>query len=142
MTQDEPDRRYVERLLKAAEQGDLEALYTIGAFHDTGDFAPLIPEDKHQASAIFKEAADKGHAHSMWIHACELLWGIGVRDQSIANGSEYLDRAIEAGSAAACISKASLLSTGELGFDLDPDEATRLRELAKRLDDSVVDPFV
>ncbi|MDJ0908527.1 MAG: hypothetical protein QNI99_05015 [Woeseiaceae bacterium] len=132
----------MQRLLEAAEQGDLESFYTIGAFHDTGDLAPLIPEDKHKASAIFKEAADKGHAHSMWIHACELLWGVGVRDQSIADGSRYLDRAIESGSAAACISKARLLSTGELGFNLDLAEAARLRERAKRLDDSVVDPFV
>ncbi len=142
MTQDDSDKHFVEGLFKAAEAGDLEALYTIGAFHDIGDLDPLIPADKQKASAIFKEAADKGHTHSMWIHACELLSGAGVRDQSIADGAKYLDRAIESGSAAACITKAHLLSSGELGFDLDPDEAARLRELAKRLDDSIVDPFV
>ena len=141
MAKEDPEREYVDRLHEAAQEGDLESLYTIGAYHDIGDLAPLIPKDKERASEIFKVAADRGHAHSMWIHACELLWGQGVRKQSITEGSSYLDRAIESGSAAACITKASLVSTGELGFEQDIDLASDLRKRAKALDPDVVDPF-
>ena len=141
MAQEKSDKGYVDRLVEAAKQGDLESLYTIGALHDTGNLAPLIPEDKEKASEIFEEAADKGHAHSMWIHACELLWGQGVREQSIGKGMLYLDRAIESGSPEACITKARILSTGELGFEQDLKLAVDLRKQAKALDESIVDPF-
>ena len=140
MSEAEMEQKYVEGMVRSADCGDLEALYTVGAFYDIGA-RPQIPQDKAKASEIFKKAADRGHAHSMWIHATELLWGTGSFVQSIDEGARYLDLAIESGSAEACITKAQLLLKGELGFERDQQRANELRKRAKKFDDSVFDPF-
>ena len=140
MSEQESELRYVNGIVRAAECGDLESLYIVGFFYDMGDY-DAIPMDKEKASHIFKEAADKGHAHSMWIHATELLWGKGSYPQSMEEGRKYLDMAIEAESGEACITKARLLFNGELGLAKDPARAEELRILAKKFDDTVYDPF-
>ena len=137
---EEMDRIFVDGMIRAAECGDLDALYRVGVFYDMGEYE-FIPTDKLKASNIFKEAADRGHAHCMWIHATELLWGIGSYPQSIEKGALYLDKAIESGSAEACITKAGLLIKGELGFQKDRDSADKLRLRAQELDDTTFDPF-
>lgn len=140
ISEEEMDRRYVEGMIRASECGDLEALYVVGSFYDSGEFE-RVPQDKTKASAIFKNTADRGHAHSMWIHATELLWGRGSYPQSIDEGLKCLERAIESGSAEACITKARLLISGELGLQKDKEQANRLRKRAKELDDTTFDPF-
>lgn len=139
-SEEEKDRIYVDGMFRAAECGDLEALYTVGVFYDIDEY-PQVPQDKEKASAIFKQAADLGHAHCMWIHATELLWGKGSFEQSIHEGSRYLDLAIDAGSAEACITKARLMINGELGFEKNDKLAKVLRKQARLLDDNVFDPF-
>jgi len=74
-TNTQEENKYVQGILKKEKAGDIDALYEKGALYDLGDY---VDQDNKKASAIFKEAADKGHAHSMWIHACELLWGLGL----------------------------------------------------------------
>lgn len=122
------DKAYLDDLIKRADSGDLEALYEVGAHYDMGD---LVDVDKLKASKIFQEAANRGHAHSMWIHACELLWGMGSFPQSIPDGTRYLDAAIEAGSIQACITKARMHTLGELGVSKDTNKAEELCRLAK-----------
>ena len=136
---EDPDEiSYIEELFRRAEEGDLEALYEKGALFDKGDCVEI---DKAKASHIFKEAADKGHAHSMWIHACELLWGLGTFPQSITDGMRYLNSAIEKGSAQACITKARLHLIGELGVEKDIEKSCDFRKLALQFDKDIYDPL-
>jgi TPR repeat protein len=132
------DKKYLAKLLRRVAKGDLEALYWLGAMYDLGEGVPM---DKVKASNIFKEAADKGHAHSMWLHACELLWGLGNFPQSVPDGMRYLDKAIESGSWDACITKARLYLFGELGVEQDALQADALRTRAKELDPLMCDPL-
>lgn len=137
-TNTKEENEYVQSVLEKAESGDIDSLYEKGALYDLGDY---VEQDKKKASAIFKEAADRGHAHSMWIHACELLWGLGSYPQSVDNGLEYLARAIENGSGEACITKARFHRKSEFGFEPNETEVNLLRKLAKKYDDTIFDPY-
>ena len=130
------DNEYVDGVFRRADEGDMEAIYEKGALYDLGE---LVPLDKCRASKLFKEAADLGHAHSAWIHACELLWGLGSYSQNIKEGAEYLTKAIDAGSGEACITMARLYLFGELGYEKNKTESDKLRRLALKLDGTVYD---
>lgn len=132
------DITYIKKIFQRAEAGDIEALYEKGVLYDLGE---QIPMDKAKASQIFKSAADLGHAHSAWIHAVELLWGLGTFPQSIENGMKYLNKAIEGNSGQACITKARLYMFGELGHEKDEIESLRYRKLAIEVDETVYDPL-
>ena len=132
------EKRYVEGTFLAAECGDLDALYTTGVFYDYGEY-DLVAMDKAKASAIFKSAADRGHARCMYIHACELLWGQGTFEQDVPAGLDYLERGIAAKSGDACMIKARLLLRGEFGFSVDREAAQELRNQAKEYDDTLFD---
>ncbi|MCU7846233.1 MAG: SEL1-like repeat protein [Candidatus Thiodiazotropha sp. (ex Monitilora ramsayi)] len=133
------DQIYVEGMFEAAELNDQKARYQVGVFYDYGEYG--IPQDKSKASEIFKELAEEGDPHCMWIHACELLWGRGSYPQSIEKGLEFLESAIEKGSAEACITKARLYKEQEFGFSTDEREVLRLRKLAQEYDDTTFDPY-
>ncbi len=133
------DQIYVEGMFEAAKLKDQKARYQVGVFYDCGDYG--IPLDKLKASEIFKELAEEGDPHCMWIHACELLWGRGSYPQSIEKGLVFLKSAIENGSAEACITKARLHKEQEFGFSNDEKEILRLRNLAQEYDDTTFDPY-
>lgn len=135
---DPEEASFVQALVIRAESGDIEALYELGALYDMGSYVGM---DSVRASRLFKEAADKGHSHSMWIHACELLWGHGSFPQNIEDGIRYLNGAIEGGSAQACITKARLHMFGELGVPKSEDEAKMYRSMARKLDPDIFDPL-
>ncbi len=137
-TNTEEENEYVYCVLRRAETGKPDALYEKGALYDLGDY---VKQDKLKASKLFKEAAENGHAHSMWIHACELLWGLGSYPQSVKEGLLYLEKAIENGSGEACITKARLYKENEFGFTSNEKEVIRLRKLAKKYDDTIFDPY-
>ncbi len=138
VSEDEMDRIYSEGILRAAELGDLEALYISGSFYDQGEY---VPQDKEKASAIFRQAAELGHSHSQWIYACELLWGKGTFPQSIERGLDYLQRAIDNGSAEACITKARLYHEGEFGHSKNPEQVASMCQLARDYDETVFVPY-
>jgi TPR repeat protein len=133
------DRIFVEGMFEAAKLGDKKARYQVGVFYDCGDYG--IEQDKNKASEIFKELAEEGDPHCMWIYACELLWGRGSYPQSIQEGLSYLESAIEKGSAEACITKARLYKEQEFGFSNNEKEVLRLRKLAQEYDDTTFDPY-
>lgn len=137
-TNTQEENEYVMGVFERADAGDIDSLYVKGALYDLGHH---VGQDKQHASAIFKEAADKGHAHSMWIHACELLWGLGSFPQSVDDGLAYLEKAIKNYSGDACITKARLHHKNEFGFISNEEEANRLRKLAKEYDDTIFDPY-
>ena len=130
------DSTYVESVFHRADAGDIEALYEKGILYDLGEYVPI---DKQKASQIFKSAADLGHAHSAWIHAVELLWGLGSFPQSVEDGLEYLTKAIDGSSGEACITKARLYMFGELGHEKNETESRRYRALAVEVDETVYD---
>ena len=137
----EMDRIYVEGVQRAAELGDAEAQYLVGSWYDIGEFGFEV--DKFRASEIFRQLAAKGHSRSMWIYACDLLWGRGAYSQDIAAGVEMLESAISAGSAEAAMTMAQLFGEGLLGFSTNVEKRDLLRAQAKELagDDYVHDPY-
>ena len=137
--EDEIDKIFVAGMFKAAELGDLEALYQVGVFYDLGEYG--IQQDQRRASEIFKKLSDAGYSHCMWIHACELLWGLGAFPINVEEGLTLLDKAIEHGSAGACITKANFYHNGEFSFSIDLEKRDVLRVMAIKLDDTIYDPF-
>lgn len=137
--EDECDRLYVEGMFKAAELGDLKAKYHVGVFFDLGEYG--IPQDKEKASLIFKELADKGDPHCLWIYACELIWGNGTFPKSTAEGVELLVKASEIGSANACMTLAQFYDKGEFGFEKSIEKRDEYRKLAVQYDDTTYDPY-
>jgi TPR repeat protein len=123
---DEFDKRHVEFVTLAASRGDAEAIYRLGCFFDFGDFGFEI--DRKRASALFKKAADLGHARSQWIHACELLWGIGPYDQNVPEGLKYLNRSANGEFEEALETLAQLYERGEFGFERNAKYAADLRK--------------
>lgn len=134
----ECERIYSQGMFRAAELGDLEALYITGMFYDVGEH---VPKDTKRASEIFKEAAEAGHAHCQWIYAVELLWGRGTYPISVDSGLEYLEKAIENRSAEACITKAGFYHDGEFGYTKDAQKVRYFCDLARKYDDTVYVPY-
>lgn len=137
--EDEMDRIYVEGMFRAAELGDLKAKYQVGVFYDLGEYN--VTQDKQKASHIFKELAEKGDPHCMWIHACELIWGEGSFPSSVEEGLKLLQNSAEAGSANACITIAGFYNKGEFGYQVDIEQRDRYRKLALDYDDTIYDPY-
>ena len=120
------DKRHVESVKLAASRGDAEAIYRLGYFFDCGDFG--FEMDSKRASELFKKAADLGHLRSKWIHACELLWGMGSYDQNIHEGLKYLDQSVNGNFEEALETLARIYEGGEFGFERSAQRATELRK--------------
>lgn len=136
---EECDRLFVEGMFKAAELGDLKSKYQVGIFYDLGDYG--IPQDKVKASMIFKELAEYGDPHCMWIYACELLWGRGAFEVDESKGLQLLTAAASAGSANACMTIAGFHDRGEWGFERSTELRDKYRQLAKDYDETTYDEF-
>lgn len=116
ISEEEMDKVYVEGMFKAAELGDLKALYQVGVFYYLGEYN--IEQDKVKSSYIFKELSEKGDGHCMWIYACELIWGKGSFQKSTEEGLNLLYKASKSGSANACITIASFFTKENLVIQL------------------------
>ena len=138
-TEEECDRIYVEGMFKAAELGDLKATYRVGAMLDVGDFG--VKQDKVRASYIFKELAELGDSHCMWIHACELIWGKGSFPKSTEKGLELLNEAATKKSSGACMTIASFYNDGIFGYEKNAEERDKFRYMALEYDDTTFDPY-
>lgn len=138
-SEDKCDRLYAEGMFKAAKLGDLKAKYQVGVFYDLGSFG--APQDKVRASSIFKELAESGDSHCMWIYACELIWGKGSFLISTEEGLKYLDRASRDGSAEACITLARFHNSGEFGYEKSIELRDQFRKLALEYDETTYDPY-
>jgi len=135
----ECNRLFVEGMFKAAELGDLKSKYQVGVFYDLGDYG--VPQDKTKAAVIFKEIAELGDSHCMWIHACDLLWGSGGFEVDEAKAIELLNAAASAGSANACMTIAGFHDRGEWGYERSTELRDRYRQLGIGFDDTTYDPF-
>lgn len=130
-TDEQFERRHVQSVELAAQKGDPEAIYRLGVFFDTGEFGFEL--DKVKASTLFKRAADLGHLRCQWIHACELLWGLGSYEQNIPEGLAYLRRSIDGNFIEAVVTMARIHENGEFGYEKDKGLAAVLLSQAARL---------
>jgi hypothetical protein len=74
------DQDMASRFLRAAQSGDDEAQFYIGALYSAG---VGVPRSDEEAFRWFSRAADQGHAHSMLILAGLYAVGRGVQKNNI-----------------------------------------------------------
>ena len=141
ISEEEADRAYLEGIIEAAELGDAEARYIQGVWYDIGDYG--FDVDKEKASLIFKQLADEGDLHCLWIYACDLLWGRGAFSADPEKGISLLKDAVERGSSESCTTLAMLYNDGKFGLGPDIKTRDKYRSMAKELagDDYVYDPY-
>ena len=108
-------------LLKAAEEGDAEAMVKVGDayYHGTKDF----PLERGYASLWFERAAEAGHPEGMFRFAEILRWGEG-RLQNVREAETWYRRAAELGHKRARTWLIHAYETGD-GTERNPAEATR-----------------
>ncbi len=88
------ENRHTESIKKAALLGYPTALYRYGAYLDMGDY---FQENKKEASILFKQAAELGHAQSEWIYGVELLYGLGSWKKNQKEGLKWITRSADKG---------------------------------------------
>jgi len=127
------DQRHIGLLRQAARKGYPPALYTLGVYLDTGE---LLEVDKLAAAAMFKQAAEAGHAHSKWIYGIDLLYGLGAFQKDETKGVALVIESANAGFQGALETLAGFYETGEFGFTIDRRIAQALR--ARAVGDEVI----
>lgn len=110
-----------DRWLARAEQGELEAQYTVGTFYERG-YGRL----RHYvlASNFYERAADGGHAAAAYRFGRLYLLGLGV-PQNIDKARRYFEMARVGGAAEASLALGILARDG-IGEPADPDRALAL----------------
>ncbi|MBC5768612.1 tetratricopeptide repeat protein [Ramlibacter albus] len=88
------EKRSLELLTRSAQAGYPPALYALGACYDAGD---LVERDTYRAAALFKEAADRGHAKAMFLHGLNLMAAINGMPSLPVDGLELVKSAARAG---------------------------------------------
>lgn len=88
------EKRHAEAIKKAALLHYPTALYVYGAYLDMGDH---FQQNKREASALFKRAAELGHAQSEWIYGVELLYGLGSWKKNQKEGLKWIRSSAEKG---------------------------------------------
>lgn len=108
-------------LLKAAEEGDSDAMVKVGDayYHGSKDF----PMERGYASLWFERAAEAGHPEGMFRFAEILRWGEG-RLQNVREAETWYRRAAELGHKKARAWLIHAYETGD-GTEKNPSEATR-----------------
>jgi len=74
------DQDMASRYMRAAQSGDDEAQFYLGALYSAG---VGVPRSDEEAFRWFSRAADQGHAHSMLILAGLYAVGRGVQKNNI-----------------------------------------------------------
>jgi hypothetical protein len=103
------DWRPLERLLRAAEQGDAAAQFRLGAQYESGDG---VHQDASQAAEWYRRSAEQGVAGAQYCLAWLYLRGAGV-PQDPATASRWLQAAAEQGLSEAQEALSRLYRRGE-----------------------------
>lgn len=138
-TEEAFDARYARAIERAASLNHPGAIHQLGVLYDTGDCG--YDQDPDRASLLFKKAADAGHAHSQWIHACDLLAGHYGFDQDQDKGIALMEQAASNGSAEAHMTIAAWHDNGRYGYEKDMAQRDALSKQALALDDTIFDPW-
>lgn len=113
-----------------AENGDREALFTLGALFTVGDRRTGIDRDPQAAADWYKRAADLGHGVAQFNLGVFYANGSGV-PQDMTAAARWWQRAAIQGHVEAQFNLGLLYAQG-MGIAADPVEAVRWWELAAR----------
>ena len=114
---EELDRLFLSLLREAAEAGSIEAKFRLACELDEN-------KTREEASALFKEAAEAGHAYAMWCHGLNLYGGTGlVQDKE--KGIDFIRKSAELKFEGAIRFIAEAYAKGVYGFSKDEVESTK-----------------
>lgn len=114
------DEKELEPLMKGAENGDMICMYHVGIIFKYGDLGQK--QDDAKAFHWFKKSADLHYPPSMAMAGELLTLGQGV-EKNISLGTALTGMAATAGSDHAAFSLGILYSSGQFGFEKNPDQA-------------------
>jgi TPR repeat protein len=124
---------FVKSVEWAAEQGFPPAQYEVGQWYDCADHG--YSRNLEKAANYFQQAAYEGHPRSMWIHGQDLVYGQHGVSLDIERGVYFVRRALAAGFSEAAVTLARWHQTGEFGLSQSQAVASRLTELARKLEE-------
>jgi hypothetical protein len=105
------EKLHKEQLEKAASLGNIEAKFSLAV--------ELDEEPTLETSAkLFKEAAQAGHAYSMWCHGLNLISGRGI-PRNEALGYDFINKSGELKFEGAIIFLAEAYANGSHGYTKD-----------------------
>lgn len=108
---------FLSLLREAAEAGSIEAKFRL---------ACELDEDKtrEEASKLFQEAAESGHAYAMWVHGLNLYGGTGLA-QNKEMGLEFIQKAADLKFEGAIQFISDAYASGLHGFPKDEVESAK-----------------
>jgi TPR repeat protein len=93
-TEEEFDKRRIEMLKRAADQGYGPAIYTLGTCYEIGD---LVEADPIYAAELLRIAAEMGYSKAKFRHGLNLYYGSNGMPKNESKGLELIHAAANAG---------------------------------------------
>jgi len=119
------EKRHIEQLHESAKLGYVPAIHELAIRYDSGDMVAL---DAKKAAQLFKQAAQKDHPHSQWIHGEDLLYGRNGIEKDEKLGIEYIKKAAAAKFEGALEAVAGFYEQGIFGFQKDTEKANTIKQ--------------
>jgi len=113
--------RYIKLLHQSAEYGYVPAIHELAICYHNGD--PVVQRDAEKAAQLFKEAAEKGHPHSQWLHGLDLLYERNGISKDKKLGISYIEKSALAKFEGALVTMSKFYEKGKSGFPVDVDKA-------------------
>ena len=117
LSEETVERLHREQLEKAATAGNIDAKFSLAVELDE---EPTL----ERSAALFKEAAEAGHAYAMWCHSLNLLSGRGI-EKNEQEGLSYIKKSAELKFEGAIKFVADAYANGTHGYNKD-EEASAL----------------
>jgi len=127
-TDEEFHKRHLAMVRKAAEAGNISAIFALACELDHDEEAT-----KEEPARLFAQAAEAGHVYAQWCHGLNLLSGCGI-EQDAARGLAFIRAAAERHFEGAITFVAEAYATGTHGYPLDLEAAARWRKELMRKD--------
>lgn len=134
MSFEEYERLYWKYIGEAAEGGCEAAQFAVACELDNDEAT------KKEAAAMFKQLAEKGHAHAQWCHGLNLISGAGgITDE--VHGIDYVKKSAEGYFEGAIEFLAEAYAAGNFGFERDDALAARWwKKLSSQKKYQCIDP--
>lgn len=117
---EEFETRGIKQLQQAAKLGYAPAIHELAVHYDSGE---LVQRDIEKAAQLFKNAAEKAHPHSQWVHGLDLLYGRNGVVKNEKLGIDYIKKSALAKFEGALESMSEFYEAGKNGFPVDVDKA-------------------
>jgi TPR repeat protein len=119
----------ISMLRTSASGGYPPALYRLGAELDTGDHTHQC---KSTARELFAKAAELGHAHSMWIHGIDLIYGDDATLHQVSKGMRFVKKSARLGFHGALETLARWHDEGSFSFQKSEVLANKYRLITEK----------